>query len=72
MTYFPMGETQSIVGAEMFHYSVRNGKRWVHLAHITKASASIPGTHIFRQVKLCDKIKFAAGLVKRFNVTLPR
>jgi len=47
MTYFPMGETQSIVGAEMFHYSVRNGKRWVHLAHITKASASIPAIPSF-------------------------
>ncbi len=27
---------QSIVGADMFHFSVRNGKRWYHIAKITK------------------------------------
>jgi hypothetical protein len=35
MTYCPT-VTRSIVGADSFHFSVRNGKRWFQIAQITK------------------------------------
>ena len=42
------GRTPSIVGAELFHYSVRNGKRWCQLALKTEASTQ---NYIFKELK---------------------
>jgi hypothetical protein len=37
MTHFPKQPIVfSIVGADAFHFSVRNGKRWCHIAQITR------------------------------------
>ena len=33
MTYFPV---ESIIGAEAFHFCVRDGNRWCHFARITR------------------------------------
>lgn len=42
MTYFPVADLgESIVGADLFHDSVRNEKRWDQVASITKAKTII-------------------------------
>ena len=41
MTYFHTG-TRTIIGAEAFHYPVRDGKEWDHLAMVIRLNLSSP------------------------------
>ena len=43
MTYFHTG-TRTIIGAEAFHFPVRDGKEWDHLAMVIRLNW-LPGRH---------------------------
>src|ERR1700712_2309488 len=43
MSYFHTG-TRTIIGAEAFHYPVRDGKEWDHLAMVIRLNW-LPGRH---------------------------
>ena len=40
MTYFHTG-IRTIIGAEAFHFPVRDGKEWVHLAMVVRQNFSV-------------------------------
>ena len=60
LTYCPRGNP-SIVGADAFHFSVRNGKRWYHIAQKTESLS----TNYFKQYINMSKCSYPPKLAFR-------
>ena len=41
MTYFRMGKPHTIIGAEQFHFRVRDGIGWFPLAKVARQTGSL-------------------------------
>src|SRR3989344_5989585 len=60
LTYCP-GGNPSIVGADAFHFSVRNGKRWCHIAQKTESLST-------NYILICQNALIRLNLLFAFSV----